>query len=147
MQWRREVCMLLIEQGRNRQEETCRWKDIQISIQLSMVHWSYWGNKVVTNSSALKMFIHFVSSLTNNIVDFDTWVLGFECRGSKGFFSPPKVRIGSGAHLSSYSIGTDGSFPSISRPWREADHSPSTSTKVTHNWDYISAYPIWLHGM
>jgi hypothetical protein len=40
------------------------------------------------------------------------------------------AQTGSGAHPASYPMGTGGSFPSVKRPGREADHSPPASAEV-----------------
>jgi len=41
-----------------------------------------------------------------------------------------RVQTGSGAHPSSYRMGTRGSFPVVKRPGREADHSLPSSAEV-----------------
>jgi hypothetical protein len=48
------------------------------------------------------------------------------------------VQTGSGAHRTSYSMGTVGSFSGVKRPGREADHSPPASAEVKKMWIYIS---------
>jgi hypothetical protein len=49
-------------------------------------------------------------------------------------FSSPRRPTGSGAHPSSYPLGTEGSFPGVKRPGREAEHSPQTCTEVEKMW-------------
>jgi hypothetical protein len=48
---------------------------------------------------------------------------------------------GSGAHPTSYPMGTGGSSPGVKRPVREADHSPPTSAEVKKMWIYTSTPP------
>jgi hypothetical protein len=50
-------------------------------------------------------------------------------------------KTGSGAHPTSYTMGTRGSFPGVKRPGREADHSPTTSAEVKKIWIYTSTPP------
>jgi hypothetical protein len=51
------------------------------------------------------------------------------------------VQTGCGAHTASYLMG---SFLSIRRPKREADHSPPSIAKVKNTWSYISTPSIHL---
>jgi hypothetical protein len=46
--------------------------------------------------------------------------------GERGFSLLHSVQTGSGAHLASYSMDTEG----VKRPGREADHSPPSSADV-----------------
>jgi hypothetical protein len=41
-----------------------------------------------------------------------------------------RVQNGSGAHPTSYPMGTRGSLPGAKRPGRESDHSPPSSAEV-----------------
>jgi hypothetical protein len=53
-------------------------------------------------------------------------------RGRVFVFSPC-VQTGSGAHPTSYPMGTGGSFPGgKARPGRDADHSPPSSAEVKY---------------
>jgi hypothetical protein len=58
-----------------------------------------------------------------------------------------RVQNGSGAHPTSYSVGTRGSFPEVKRPKREADHSPPSSTEVKECVELYLHSPIRLHGV
>jgi hypothetical protein len=49
-----------------------------------------------------------------------------------------RVQIGSGAHPTSYRIGTGGPFLEGKRPRREADHSSPSSAEFKNKWSYIS---------
>jgi hypothetical protein len=51
------------------------------------------------------------------------------------------VQTGSGVHLTSYKMGTGGSYPVVKRQAREADHSPQTNAEVKKMWIYISTPP------
>jgi hypothetical protein len=51
--------------------------------------------------------------------------------GAGNFSLHYRVQDGSGAHTTSYPVGTRGSFPGgVKRPGREADHSPPSSAEV-----------------
>jgi hypothetical protein len=67
-------------------------------------------------------------------MDWTIAVLAFDSRGGGGgaenFSLHHRVQNGSGAHPSSYPMGTGGSFPGVKRPGREADHSPPSSAEV-----------------
>jgi hypothetical protein len=65
-----------------------------------------------------------------------------------GNFSPhPRVQTVSGAHSSSYPVGSRGSFPEVKQPEREADQSPPSSVEVKNAWSYTStpqyAFMAW----
>jgi hypothetical protein len=49
-------------------------------------------------------------------------------------------QTGSGAHPASYPMGTEGSFPGVKRPGREADRSPTSNAEVK-NGGAIPALP------
>jgi hypothetical protein len=49
-----------------------------------------------------------------------------------------RVHNGSGAHPSSYPMGTTDISLGIKRPEREADHSPPSSAEVKNAWSYTS---------
>jgi hypothetical protein len=51
------------------------------------------------------------------------------------------VQTGSGAHPTSYLMGTGSSFPGVKWPGRKADHSPPTSAEVKKIWIYTSTTP------
>jgi hypothetical protein len=63
---------------------------------------------------------------------------GLDDRGSipgraEDFSSSPCVQTGSGAHPTSYPMGTGGPFPGGKvRPGRDADHSPPSSAEVNY---------------
>jgi len=42
------------------------------------------------------------------------------------------------AHLTSYSMGTGGSYPGVKRPERDADHSSLSGAEVNDAWSYTS---------
>jgi hypothetical protein len=46
------------------------------------------------------------------------------------FSLPHNIQTGIAAHPVCYKIGTEGSFPRVKRPGREADHSPPSSAEV-----------------
>jgi hypothetical protein len=48
------------------------------------------------------------------------------------------VQTGSEAHPASCPVATGGSFPSLRRPEREADHSPLYRAEVKNVWSYTS---------
>jgi hypothetical protein len=50
--------------------------------------------------------------------------------GAGNFCLHHRVQNGSGAHPTSYPMGTMGSFPGVRRPGREANHSPPSSPEV-----------------
>jgi hypothetical protein len=56
------------------------------------------------------------------------------------------VQSGSGAHLTSYQMGTGGSFPGIKRPGRGAHHSSPTNAGAKNGGD-ITPFPIRLHSV
>jgi hypothetical protein len=60
------------------------------------------------------------------------WTIGVQSpTGAEDFSSSLCVQTGSGAHPTSSSMGTGGSFPGgKARPGRNADHSPSSSAEV-----------------
>jgi hypothetical protein len=62
----------------------------------------------------------------------DRW---FESRQGLGNFSlHHRVQTGSGAHPTSYPVGTKDSFPGVERPGREADHLPAPNAEVKNVW-------------
>jgi len=44
-------------------------------------------------------------------------------------------------------VGSGGSFPSVKRPEREADHLLPSSAKVKNGWKYTSTPQIRLYSM
>jgi hypothetical protein len=62
--------------------------------------------------------------------------------GAGNFSLHHRIQNGSGAHPTSYPMGTRGSFPG-----GEADHSPPSSAEVKNAWSYSSTPPIRLHGV
>jgi hypothetical protein len=62
--------------------------------------------------------------------------LEFESRYGQEFSLLHFAQTGTGAHSTSYPMGTGGSFLGVKRPGREADHSPPTSVKVQKLWIY-----------
>jgi hypothetical protein len=56
------------------------------------------------------------------------------------------VQTGSGVHLTSYKMGTGGSFPGVKRPESESDHSPPTSAEIKKKWIYTSTSPYVFTG-
>jgi hypothetical protein len=67
--------------------------------------------------------------------------------GAGNFYTQHRVQTGSGTHLSSYPVGTRGSFPGIKRPEWEANHTPPSSAEVIEEGSYTSSSPIHLHGI
>jgi hypothetical protein len=57
------------------------------------------------------------------------------------------IQTGSGAHLTSYPMGTGGSFREAKRPGRETDQSPPSSAEVKQAWSYTSTPPIRHYGI
>jgi hypothetical protein len=49
------------------------------------------------------------------------------------FSLPGNVQIGFGTNSASYPISTEGHYPGVKRPMREADHSPPTSAEVKND--------------
>jgi hypothetical protein len=49
------------------------------------------------------------------------------------------VHDGSRTHPASYPMSTAGSFPELKRPWRETDHSPSSTLRS-------SVVDLYLHS-
>jgi hypothetical protein len=69
-------------------------------------------------------------------------IYGIYLQGKKFKITLHVVDTGSGAHPSSYPIGTGGLFPrGVKRPGRESDHSPPTSAEVKNTWIYTSTPP------
>jgi hypothetical protein len=67
--------------------------------------------------------------------------------GAGNFSLHHRVQNGSGAHPSSYPMGTRDSFLGVKRPGRESDYSPASSAEVKNAWGYTSISPIRLHGV
>jgi hypothetical protein len=61
--------------------------------------------------------------------------------GAGNFSLHHRVQNGSGAHLTSYPLGTRGSFPGVKQPRREADHSLPSSVKVK------GCMELYLHSL
>jgi hypothetical protein len=60
----------------------------------------------------------------------------------EGLFSLPRcVHTASGNHRSSYPMGTEGFFPEVNWPERDADHSSPPSAEVKNAWAYFSTPP------
>jgi len=57
------------------------------------------------------------------------------------------VETSAGAHLASYLIRIEDSFPRVKPPERAADHSPPSTVEVKNDWSYTSTPPIRLHGV
>jgi hypothetical protein len=58
-----------------------------------------------------------------------------------------RVQNGSGAHPTSYSMGTGGLSLEVKRPGHETDNSPPSSAEVKNAWGHTSTTPIRLHGV
>jgi hypothetical protein len=58
-----------------------------------------------------------------------------------------RVQNGSGAHPSSYPLGTRGSVPGSKDAREETDHLPPSSAESKNAWSYASTPPIGLHGV
>jgi hypothetical protein len=71
-------------------------------------------------------------------------ILGFSSWQGLGIFLFTTV---SGAHLSSYPMGTVGSFPRGKTAGVWSWPPPPSSAKVKYAWSYTSTPPIWLHVM
>jgi hypothetical protein len=56
------------------------------------------------------------------------------------------IQTGSGAHPTSYPMGTRGSFPRVKWQGHEADHSFPFSAEVKND-DLYLHFPIHLHGV
>jgi hypothetical protein len=75
-------------------------------------------------------------------------MIGIRVKIGAGNFSPHhRVQNGSGAHPSSYPMGTSGSFLEVKRPGREADHSPPSRHEIKNARSYKSPPPTRLHGV
>jgi len=61
------------------------------------------------------------------------------------FFSSPKQTT-SGTHTASYTMGTMGSPLRLQWPRCEADHTPSSSSRVKNEYSYAPSPPICLQG-
>jgi hypothetical protein len=55
---------------------------------------------------------------------------GFDSRYRQVFSVLHSVQFGSGAHLASYPVGTNGFFSGVKRQGRGADNSPPSSAEV-----------------
>jgi hypothetical protein len=68
---------------------------------------------------------------------------GFDSRQGQGnFYLRHRVQKSSGAHPTSYPMGTRDSFtPGLKRPRRESDLSPSPSAELKNAYSYISTPP------
>jgi hypothetical protein len=76
------------------------------------------------------------------------WTTGFRSpTEAENFSSSPCVQTGSGAHLTSCTMGTGGPFPEgKARPGRDADHSPPSSAEVKNELElYLLSpqAPLW----
>jgi len=67
------------------------------------------------------------------------------CVRGLDFSSLPPCQTGSGAHSASYPMVTEGSFPGVKRPDRQADHSPPSSVEVKNARSF--ALPIRPNGV
>jgi hypothetical protein len=56
-------------------------------------------------------------------------------------------QTGSGVHLVSCPVGTEGSYPGGKQPGCKADHLPPSSAEVKKVWSYTSTSPVHIHGM
>jgi hypothetical protein len=78
----------------------------------------------------------------------DDRMIGFRVpAGAEELSLRNRIQTGSGAHPTSYPMGTGRLFPlGVKRPGREADHShPVPRSK--NAWSYTSTLPIRLHGL
>jgi len=62
------------------------------------------------------------------------------------YFPSTTVRPSSGAHQTSYSMGT-GFFSGVKRPKRFVDHCPPYSAEVKNEWSYTSIPVLCLHDV
>jgi hypothetical protein len=67
--------------------------------------------------------------------------------GAGNFSLHHRVQNGSGAHPTSYPMGSRGSFLGVKRPEREIDHSPPYSAEVKECVELHLYSPIRLHGV
>jgi hypothetical protein len=63
------------------------------------------------------------------------------------FFLRHRLQTGSGAHPTSYTMGTGALSLGIKRPRRESDHSPPSSAEVKECLEQYLHSPIRLHGV
>jgi hypothetical protein len=83
----------------------------------------------ISNCPDLELLEAYVRELIN--IGMDDRGSRFQFPAGAGNFSLHyRVQNGSGAHLTSYPMGTRGTFLGVKRPGREADHSPPSSTEV-----------------
>jgi hypothetical protein len=72
--------------------------------------------------------------------------VGVRVLAGSRIFTSPFVQTGSGAHPTSYTVGTGCSFPGVKRPGHEADPSPRTSAEVKKIWIFTSTPPYVFMG-
>jgi len=76
------------------------------------------------------------------------WTIRIQFPASAWNFSlRHRLQTGSGAHTTSYAMGTRGFFPWVKLPGRKADHSPPYSAEDKNAWTHIStplyAFMAW----
>lgn len=72
--------------------------------------------------------------------------ISYPGRDKRGFLLQT-VQTVSGAHPTSYSVGTEGSFPGVIQLGRDADQSLLRRAEVKNQWNYTFTPPVWLYGM
>jgi hypothetical protein len=67
--------------------------------------------------------------------------------GTGNFSLHHRVQTASGAHPTSYPMGTRAISMGLKRQGREADHSSLSRAEVKNMWNYTSTPTIRLHGV
>jgi hypothetical protein len=67
--------------------------------------------------------------------------VGLRVSGWSRIFSLPVIQAGSEAHSASFPMGTGALSLGVTRPGREADHSPPTNAEVKKTRVYTSTPP------
>jgi hypothetical protein len=106
---------------------------------------SKWNTLIFFSRDDLRKIIGFMLVICypglSPATDWATEGSDFESRKVEEFSILQIVQTGSGAHPASSPMGTEGHFPGVKRPGREAGHSSPASAEATKMWSYISTPP------
>jgi len=76
-----------------------------------------------------------------NIPGLESW------QEQKIFLLSQHLKTGSGAHSTSWSMGTGVLSCSVKQQGYEVDHLPSLRANIKQEWSYISVTPVGFHGI
>jgi hypothetical protein len=125
------------------------YKDMKLCIMKSICTWEA-RSKIGHIYFIMRSYVHIFNSSTSigwnrdSVVGIatsyvlDDRVVGVRVPVGSRIFTSPIVQTGSGAHPTSYTMGTWVSFLGVKRPGCEACHWPPTSAEVKKMWIYTS---------